>query len=322
VADISSELPNVTFAGACVVGALLFLKVAILGGPVWPPANGPYPSRLAHIACAVIGAILLGLPFLFAWGPAREHPGTAPAPDPRVEQLQRDLLGLQGRIHLLEVDPSLTSNLISIDTEIRTLRAGVVAGDPNGSSCSDGTAGSVIPLAWLPDAQTPCQKLKNAQWTVLIQGYVNSGARALPAELRKLGIASVVGPAQPTKSPVATSSIGMVFDDDAPYTLICAIKDIYQTTTGVFLESVTTQRIYVNVARINTSSLPIRLGVPFSEFFDGNYHRMTPGDWDTLCAPSPAQQQVFEAWFADKATTFKAVVLEPNRLSAANPSSH
>jgi hypothetical protein len=104
----------------------------------------------------------------------------------------------------------------------------------------------------------------------------------------------------------------MVFDEDAPADLICAVATRYESTTGWKLESATTRRTYMNVAKVNISSFAIILGVPFTEFFDGNYHRMTDADWSKLC--KKPEQQAFEDWFVKMAQTFRpAPAARPGR---------
>jgi hypothetical protein len=305
---VSPELlTSAGFLGVCAIGGVLFLRVTLLGGSLWPARNGALPARDTRIACALMGALLLGIPVVLLLSQPR---GSATDEHPN-----RELEQLTERVTSLEGDPYLANSLISVDAEIRALRAGVVAEDPNGSSCGPNGAGAqnaATSQGWLPSPQTRCDKLKNAQWTVLFRGYVNAQAAALPAALKALGIDSVVGPAQAAKSPVPASALGMVFDEDAPADLICAIVSRYESTIGWKLESAVTRRTYMSVAKVNISSFAIILGVPFTEFFDGNYHRMTDADWKALC--TKPEQQAFEDWFANVASTFKAAqVTQPAR---------
>lgn len=314
--EIIAETVLKSAPGLLILGGFACLKLVIVGGSVWPLAAGDPLAPGIRKLTAVLGIACLSVGGLIAYQAAVPQAAAAAKTSPQSAKNARDLEQLTARVSVLEGGQSTASGLTAVNEEIRTLRAGVIAEDPSGASCTAlGTANGAETSSnaeWVPHPATQCQRFKNAQWTVEIQGYLDHDAAKLGAGLDELALKYVVGPAPVNRYKVSETGLGIVFDSGVPADLICRVKDLYYQATGRRLELATTQQNYRVVSKNRISSFGIRLGVSFETSFDiRKDNRMHPADWDALC-DSPKQMQ-FDAWFEDHAAGFRPLAQPPAR---------
>jgi hypothetical protein len=288
------------------LGGVLFLKVAILGGQFWPPADSTAQPKKTRILCALAAAALIGIAGTIAMHAlSKDKTAGEGASSDKVGDAKKMQL-LTQRVETLERSAATPLAIAAVDTEIRTLRARVSVGATTGNPCAAGGSGAKAPAdTWTESPSTPCEELQNAQWVTEIQGYLSGSATSLTGGLDKLHLKYAIGPKPADFDKVATTSLGMVFDEDASRQLICEVNAVYTDALKYPIPIAITQKAFLTATRKpSISSYGIRLGVAFDKLFKSYYH-MTPNDWKEICKSDEA----FARLFRDKAVNF--VPLEP-----------
>ena len=323
ITDVLAAAPAATVLAA---GGVLFLSLAIQNERWWPAdSKAGLHTRGERLLCGAFGLAFVVPIFVLLFYSVADHRGGAEKDDAalrgRVSNLEKGSKGvaqLQERVALLEEGPATVSRLAGLNTEIRSLRAATMGGDASGRNCAqvnEGPSTGVVPkgnAGWVEKASSPCDQMKNDAWTIEIQGDLLPFAGELLKRLDEVKIPYLIGTPQGrfNKNSGIPAGVGLVFDADAPATLICRVHEWYVASTGSALEFATTQDTVLAFSSppANVSSFGIRLGVFFPDIFQGqgttvDERRITPDQWQHLCAKP--DQQLFDRDFKTWAVKFK-----------------
>lgn len=279
---------SVAFTTAIVIAGLLALFAGLLGTILWVDGKPRGQVKSGWLRALFV---LVGLWLVYHGTSKAIELAKISAQSPDVGELGREIQELERRLAsqaaLLEslrgkqeMSLSLSERLVE-DHRVLALRTGLLAMSNDDSDCVGIREGDGS-FSWQEGDTGVCSQLYNALWTVEVVVPLVKSREVLQAKLNDLGITALVAESGSPHGGIS-QSLGMVFPDGTPLTLICAVHRGYGEATGKELAWVTSSSQFrLRSNNVEYSTHTIAVGVPKNLFFD-EVAKTTSKQWADYC---------------------------------------